>query len=58
MTDDAERLRGLPRELMQDVKRAAYEAKIRAMEAEATAGVSAHQSSLDPSNGETEPGAT
>lgn len=30
--DDAQRFRGLPRELVQDIKRAAYEAKVREME--------------------------
>lgn len=30
--DDAELYRGMPKDLLQDVKRAAYEAKVREME--------------------------
>jgi hypothetical protein len=30
--DEDEKLRGLPRDLMQDIKRAAYEAKVREMQ--------------------------
>ena len=32
---DDDRLRGMPRDLMQDIKRAAYEAKVREMEDQA-----------------------
>jgi hypothetical protein len=30
--DEDDKLRGLPRDLMQDIKRAAYEAKVREMQ--------------------------
>lgn len=45
---DAELLRGLPRDIAQDIKRAAYEAKVREMEERAAAERATASTRKDP----------